>query len=207
MTERQQDAPGESQADGPQPPSEASGATEGNPTELEADVADEAGIGAAAIAADETETADEAAVAAEADEAVAVDEATETEPGRGTAPVVAPPTPSRRERGRPMRPTPTSGPTRSEQAVRIDDRVSQAFVLVTVAVFVLIFANAILLGRGGVFAAPSPSPSETVESASPSLSPGTSGSPSASGSSSPGASTSPGTSGSPGGSVAPSPSS
>jgi hypothetical protein len=85
---------------------------------------------------------------------------------------------ARRLRGRPA--TPVASP--SEQAVHIDDRVSKLFVAGTVAVFVLILLNGLLLGRNGALVPtpiPSPVPSATV---GPSVSPSASGSPGASGS-------------------------
>ena len=219
MTERQNDAPEE-----PRDDAKAAAPTEDNPTELDDDIAEERdGNGAA----DEDERADAGVDEAEADELAeeaAADESEEeldTDEGEeATAPVLVRPAPVRQDRGRLTRPTAQPAPTPSEQAVRIDDRVSQAFVLLTVAVFVIIFANAALLGKGGVFAAPSPSPSEVLESPSAGVSaapsgsgasgsPGTSGSAGASGSASLATSGSPGTSGSPAASpsVVPSPSS
>jgi hypothetical protein len=99
-----------------------------------------------------------------------------------------------------------------ERAIRVDDRISKAFVLLTVAVFAAILLNAVFLGVGGVFTpyvSPSPelsaSPSAAV-SASPSAS--VSVSPSGSGSAAPSASGSvaPSPSASPAPSTAPSPS-
>jgi hypothetical protein len=72
----------------------------------------------------------------------------------------------------------------SEQAVHIDDRISKLFVAGTVAVFVLIFLNGLLLGRGGALV-PEPTPTPV-----PSVTAAPSASPSASGSASPGASSS-----------------
>jgi hypothetical protein len=168
MTERQEGTPGEPDVDNPADarPAEAQAegaATEDNPTELEADIAEEA---------EETEAPDET-------------EAPETQVA---PPVVAIGRPTGRGQGRfelrrPSRPA-APGPTPSEQAVRIDDRVSQVFVFVTAALFVLIFLNALLLGRGGTFSStPIPSPSASVAvSPSSGASPAASGSPGASGS-------------------------
>jgi hypothetical protein len=70
-----------------------------------------------------------------------------------------------------------------DPALRIKDPVSAAFVVGTVLVFALIFANALAFGRGGAFhPLPTPAPIATeaptaVPSAGPSGSPGASGSP------------------------------
>jgi hypothetical protein len=83
-------------------------------------------------------------------------------------------------------------PSPSDQAVHIDDRISKLFVVATVVVFLLIFLNGLLLGRGGALS-PSPTPRPTPSAtASPSAGPSGSASPGASGSASPAASTSPG---------------
>jgi hypothetical protein len=85
---------------------------------------------------------------------------------------------ARRLRGRPATPPATV----SEQAVHIDDRISKLFVAGTVAVFVLILLNGLLLGRNGALSptpTPTPVPSAT---AAPSGSSPASGSPGASGS-------------------------
>jgi hypothetical protein len=71
-----------------------------------------------------------------------------------------------------------------DPSIRVRDNASKYFVIGTVLVFVLIFANGIFFGTGGVFTpyvtpSPSPSPSETV---APSVSIAPSGSPAASGS-------------------------
>ena len=218
MTERQQDAPGEPKPNG-EPEEPIEDATQADPNQLA-----ESGAGPAA---DEAEGAAEAE-AAEDEEAgeAEVEEAAEDATEEATAPIPVAPPPGRSSRGRPTdtgrlgRPVTTPGPTPSDQAVHIDDRVSKAFVLVAVAVFAIIFANAMLLGKGGTFAAPSPSPSEaasespaTSESPSPGGSGATSASPGASESANPAASASPGASESPTSSgaaapsVAPSPSS
>jgi hypothetical protein len=204
MTERQQDAPGEPEPNvGTEEPIEdASQAdpAEGGETDAELDAEDAAEV-------------DGAATEASADDEVEAEDAEAP-----TARVPAAPRPGRSWRGRPTetgrtgRPVTTPGPTPSDQAVHIDDRVSQAFVLVTVAVFAIIFANAMILGKGGTFSAPSPSPTEEA-SGSPgtSESPSPSGSAEASESASPAPSTSPAASESPAAgtspSVAPSPSS
>jgi len=101
-------------------------------------------------------------------------------------------------------------PSPSDQAVHIDDRISKLFVVATVVVFLLIFLNGLLLGRGGALSqSPSPRPVPTA-TAPPSAGPSGSASPAASGSASPGASgsASPGASGSasPAASTSPSPS-
>jgi hypothetical protein len=91
---------------------------------------------------------------------------------------------ARRLRGRPATPPATV----SEQAVHIDDRISKLFVAGTVAVFVLILLNGLLLGRNGALSptpTPTPVPSAT---AAPSVAPSPSGSAPASGSAAPSAS-------------------
>ena len=126
--------------------------------------------------------------------------------------VVAPSSPShaatavpaaagRRLRGQPR--TVAAPLTASERAVKVDDRFSGWFVIAVVAVFALIFLNAIFLGHsgfvGGLFATPTPavtaspslSPSSVAPSSVPSSSAGPSSSASAGASSSAGASPSP----------------
>jgi hypothetical protein len=62
-----------------------------------------------------------------------------------------------------------AAPTPSELAVKVDDWISQAFVLVTLGVFALILLNALLLGNRGFFdPAPTPVP---VPTASPTAAP------------------------------------
>jgi len=75
-------------------------------------------------------------------------------------------------------PRPTRGaPTEREEIPRVDDPVTRLFVAAVIVVFVLIFANAFLLGKGGLLnATPSPSPAPT---ASPTVAPTASPSPSA----------------------------
>ncbi len=66
---------------------------------------------------------------------------------------------------------PEHAQTASERAVHIDDRISKVFVLGIAAIFVLIFLNALLVGKGGLLtpvATPTPIPSAT---AAPSASP------------------------------------
>lgn len=104
------------------------------------------------------------------------------------------------ERG--PRPRGPKAPSRTafaiDPALRIQDRASAAFVIVTVAVFVLILANAMLLGHGGALT-PIPTASPI-----PQLTEAPSESPSASGSPAPSTSTAPtiGPSSSPAGSPA-----
>ncbi len=138
--------------------------------------------------------------------------------------VVAPSSPShaatavpaaagRRLRGQPR--TVAAPLTASERAVKVDDRFSGWFVIAVVAVFALIFLNAIFLGHsgfvGGLFATPTPavtaSPSLSPSSVAPSSVPSSSAGPSSSGapSASAGASSSAGASPSPS-AAAPSPS-
>jgi hypothetical protein len=85
-----------------------------------------------------------------------------------------------------------------EPAIRIKDRASSLFVIITVAAFVLIFLNALLLGNGGIFnpyVPPTEPPTPSIVE-----------SPSASGSAAPSGSASPSGSVAPSGSAAPSPS-
>lgn len=73
----------------------------------------------------------------------------------------------------PARSAAAPAPTPSELAVHIDDRISAAFVVVSIAVFTLILLNGLLLGAGGAISSvptPEPSPSATASltaSASP----------------------------------------
>ena len=53
--------------------------------------------------------------------------------------------------------TPARVQTASDIAVHVDDRVSAIFVIGVIAVFVLIFLNALVLGKGG-FLTPLPTP-------------------------------------------------
>ena len=111
--------------------------------------------------------------------------------------VVAPSSPShaatavpaaagRRLRGQPR--TVAAPLTASERAVKVDDRFSGWFVIAVVAVFALIFLNAIFLGHsgfvGGLFATPTPavtaSPSLSPSSVAPSSVPSSSAGPSSS---------------------------
>ena len=91
-----------------------------------------------------------------------------------------------------------------ERAIRIKDRASSLFVIATVAVFAVIFLNAVLLGNGGIFNPYVP----PTEAPSPSIvaSPSAAGSAAPSGSASPTVSASPSSSATPSGSAAPSPS-
>jgi hypothetical protein len=73
----------------------------------------------------------------------------------------------------------TAGPSASEIAVHIDDRISAIFVLAVIAVFIGILLYGLLAGSGGVLTPPSPSPSP-IPSAAPSASPSPSAAPSAS---------------------------
>ena len=77
-------------------------------------------------------------------------------------------------------PASAAAPTPSELAVRVGDRASSAFVLITIGAFVLIMLNAAILGNGGLLnpvPTPTPRPSPTASPpASPSAAP--SGSPS-----------------------------
>lgn len=84
----------------------------------------------------------------------------------------------------------TTAPTPSEQAVHVEDRASKWFVIGSIAVFVAILLNAMLLGQGGALVPdPTPTPVPTASSpASPPVSPSVSGSPAAGASPSAGAS-------------------
>jgi hypothetical protein len=72
-------------------------------------------------------------------------------------------------------PSPTSGRGGPEPAIQIDDRISGVFVGGAIALYVAIFAYAVLFGSGGVFTplpTPTPRPSPTaVPSAAASASP------------------------------------
>ena len=56
-------------------------------------------------------------------------------------------------------------PSVSEQAVRVDDRASAWFVMALVALFAIVFANALLLGHGGLVSNIFPSPTPAVTAA------------------------------------------
>jgi hypothetical protein len=152
----------------------------------------------------DTELADDID-AASSDEAIEVDDDVPTEVLAAGAAAAAPaPTipamPDGRRRG-------VAQPTVAavaEPAIRIKDRASSLFVIVTVAAFVLIFLNALLLGNGGVFNPYVP----PTEPPTPSIveSPSASGSAAPSGSALPSGSASPSGTVAPSGSVAPSPS-
>ncbi len=67
-----------------------------------------------------------------------------------------------------------AAPSVSEQAVRVDDRASAWFVIALVAIFAIVFANALLLGNGGLVShiLPTPTPVVTpVPTAKPTASP------------------------------------
>jgi cytoskeletal protein RodZ len=107
--------------------------------------------------------------------------------------VAAPPARGgRRLRGQPK--TAAAPLTASERAVKVDDRFSGWYVIAVVAVFALIFANAVLFGHGGFVGGLFPTPTPTVApTAAPTASPApTSAAPSVSASpASPSASASP----------------
>jgi hypothetical protein len=146
----------------------------------------------------DTELADDID-AASSDEAIDVEDDVSTEVLAAGAAAAAPaptiPTiPEGRRRGA-TQPAIAAVP---EPAIRIKDRASSLFVIITVAAFVLIFLNAILLGNGGVFnpyVAPTEPPTPSIVA-----------SPSAAGSAAPSGSASPSGSVAPSGSAAPSPS-
>ena len=76
--------------------------------------------------------------------------------------------PGRRPRGVRGPAAPARAQTASDIAVHVDDRVSAIFVIGVIAVFVLIFLNGLVLGKGG-FLTPIPTP-RPVASASPAAS-------------------------------------
>jgi hypothetical protein len=156
----------------------------------------------------DTELADDID-AASGDESIEVDDDVPTEILAAGAAAAAPaPTipaiPDARRRGV-AQPAVAAVP---EPAIRIKDRASSLFVIVTVAAFVLIFLNALLLGNGGIFnpyVPPTEPPTPSiVESPSASGSAAPSGSVSSSGSASPSGSVAPSGSAAPSPSVAPS---
>lgn len=175
------------------------------------------GAADAAMAVDATEAVDsEPASAEEADADDAPDEADAEGPAALAADeetrVVPTPlvVPSDGRRGRVEGRAAAAAPAAPvpERAIRIDDRISKVFVLVTLLAFALILANGLFFGVGGVFrpyVSPSPPPSELPSpSASGSASPSSSASPSGSGSASPSVSASPSGSAGASGSAAPS---
>lgn len=118
----------------------------------------------------------------------AEDETVVLEPGGiEAAPAVAPGAPSLEPEVRGPR---VRGPKTSrtafaiDPALRIRDRASAAFVILSLAVFAAIVANALLFGKGGAFRpilTPSPIPQSTeAPSEAPSTSPGASASPASS---------------------------
>jgi hypothetical protein len=68
-------------------------------------------------------------------------------------------------------------PTPSESAVRIDDRISQVFVIGIAVAFGLIFLNALLLGQGGLLAPPPAPPATPPAVATPTPTPAASPTP------------------------------
>ena len=99
---------------------------------------------------------------------------------------------------------PARAQTASDIAVHIDDRASAIFVIAVIAIFGLIFLNALLLGKGGLLAPIATPAPVVVASPAPSAAPSASVAPSALASSAPSASTSAAPSVSPSASVAPS---
>lgn len=185
MTDRPDDARERAAGDEPEPIAE-----EPATDEVAADGAvepEEAVEGAVDDAGPFDDAEDEDALAVEADEVDEVDEADEVDEvaaGAAPAPVTT------RERGRRggrvlRRSQPARAPTASEIAVHVDDRISAAYVIVTVAVFVGLILYALLFGKGGALTpVPTAAPIPSV-SASPSASVAPSGSPAASGAVSP----------------------
>jgi hypothetical protein len=163
--------------------------------------ADVGAIEAGGEAADDLDAAQLEAAAEGAEEEIedeAEDDTTvEEEGGIEAAPVLAPG--GRRlepeVRGPRVRgPKPARTVFAVDPALRIKDRASEAFVIVSIVVFALIFANAMLFGHGGAFSpVATPTPVPTVAPASPSPSGGESPSvaPTAAPSSSPTAAPSP----------------
>ena len=173
MTDKERDP----EADGPE------GATDPEPE------ADATGPGA-----DDNETADDVETTDAADddgELAADDEADgaglDDEDAADAGPETAAGTPARAGAGHPRTrgttPKAAPAPTAADDAVHIQDRVSSYFVIVTVGVFVVILAWALLLGRNGpmsdIFATPKPiaTPVETVIPSVAPESPGSSASP------------------------------
>lgn len=128
----------------------------------------------AAAATDAAGAADEDAADAEEpqeldeDDELEDDEEQDEEPAPGFAPIATPtPAGPRRLRGQP---TTAAAPTASERAVHVDDRFSRWFVIAIVAVFGLIFANAILFGHAGFVTGLMPKPTPVI-TASPTVGP------------------------------------
>lgn len=145
-------------------------------------VDDEAVTDAALVTEDD---ADESDQSDETDNAANADPDGAAVAGAGAAAAAAG---GRRNRGLPK--AAPAAPSVSEQAVRVDDRASAWFVIALVAIFAIVFANALLLGNGGLVShiLPTPTPVVTpvptakptaVPSASPSAAPSASPAPTA----------------------------
>jgi hypothetical protein len=193
------------------PAAGASGADRPEPSEPDAEAQEpEAASEPEPEAATEPEPEAATELAADIEESAAdgaaTDEVPVEEPELEPVPATAPSPAGRREAARPA---PAVAAPIPERAIRVDDRISKIFVLVTVAAFVLVFVNALLFGVGGAFnpysppPAPTPSPSAV---ASPSASAPASSSASPSASTEPSPSTAPSPSASPTLSASPSPS-
>ena len=129
-------------------------------------VDDEAVTDAALVTEDDADESDQSDETENAANAVPDGEAVA---GAGAAAAAAG---GRRNRGLPK--AAPAAPSVSEQAVRVDDRASAWFVIALVAIFAIVFANALLLGNGGLVShiLPTPTPVVTpVPTAKPTASP------------------------------------
>jgi hypothetical protein len=215
MTEPKDSAPDEPTSDGASD-QRSDAADERRDADAEAARAEAEAAAQAANELDDHELATGATADAEppddlGDEPVETDDAkgdgSATTPDVGSAARAAPAIPAPRGSGRDTQRPGTKAATPAQvidPSIRVGDRASAIFVLGTVAVFVLIFLNAMLLGTGGtlhpyVIRSPKPTASASVPA---SVAPSASSSPAASGS--PSTSASPAPSGSAGPSAAPS---
>jgi hypothetical protein len=134
------------------------------------------------------ETAGEDAAFAEPEEVAGAAAVASTTPRAGRASAASRAT-GRGPRGLRGPATPARAQTASDIAVHVDDRASGIFVIGVIAIFVLIFLNAVVLGKGG-FLTPIPTPRPVasaapaasvapIASASPAASPQASAAPSA----------------------------
>src|SRR6478735_3749187 len=162
MTDQERDPEAEPAADdatGAVPVPDAPGTPEPAEPEASGDDGDavtdtEAASAEHAAALDEADEPVDDGVGGEEPEADDVDEdddaATAVAPAAAAAAVAAAPT-GRGAKGRPPAKGAAVAPSVSEQAVHVNDRASAVFVIVVVAVFALIFVNALLLGHKGLF--------------------------------------------------------
>ncbi len=117
-------------------------------------VDDEAVTDAALVTEDDADESDQSDETENAANAVPDGEAVA---GAGAAAAAAG---GRRNRGLPK--AAPAAPSVSEQAVRVDDRASAWFVIALVAIFAIVFANALLLGNGGLVSHILPTPTPVV---------------------------------------------